>query len=191
MIFTNHRSIRPNNATVIMIPRTTTNAIQPPKAPSPEIPKKKKMVWGEPTWFLFHTLAEKVHTEDFSKIRVELLNIIYTICVNLPCPDCAKHATDYMNKINYNTIQTKEQLKDMLFVFHNEVNKRKFVPLFNREDLESKYSRANTIPVIQNFMTHFRNKHASIHMIANDIHRSRISNIMSEWFNNNIKYFDL
>ena len=96
-----------------------------------------------------------------------------------------------MNKINFNTIQNKEQLKDMLFIFHNEVNKRKFVPLFSREDLESKYRLANTVPVIQNFMVHFRNKHASIHMIANDMHRGRISNIMSEWFNNNIKYFDL
>jgi hypothetical protein len=191
MIFTNQRSIRPNNTTIIRIPRNPTPTIQPPQITETDIPKKKKMIWGEPTWFLFHTLAEKVHAEDFSKIRVELLNIIYTICVNLPCPDCAKHATDYMNKINYSTIQTKEQLKDMLFIFHNEVNKRKFVTLFRREDLESKYSLANTIPVIQNFMTRFRNKHASIHMIANDLHRTRISNIMSEWFNKNIKYFDL
>jgi hypothetical protein len=61
----------------------------------------KKMKWGEPIWNLFHVLAEKVKEETFANIREELLNIIYTICANLPCPDCANHATTYMNNINY------------------------------------------------------------------------------------------
>lgn len=155
-----------------------------------EAPKKKPMKWGQPTWFLFHTLAEKVKDENFSQIRKELLDVIYTICVNLPCPTCAVHATQHMNGINYSTIQTKQQLKDMLFAFHNTVNGRKEFPLFDYSDLDAKYSAANTVAIIQNFMMHFEDKHASIHMIANDLHRARIAKILKKWFNENIQYFN-
>ena len=162
----------------------------PPVNPDIAPPKKKSMKWGEPTWFLFHTLAEKVKDEAFPYIRTELLTIISTICKNLPCPDCAGHATEYINGINFNNIQTKEQLKDMLYVFHNVVNQRKMFPLFPREQLESKYSQANTIAIIQNFMVHFQDKHASIRMIANDFHRNNIADQMKKWFNENIQYFN-
>lgn len=162
----------------------------PPPPPPPE-PPKKKMKWGEPTWFLFHTLAHKVRDDAFPMIRKELLDIIYTICNNLPCPDCAGHATAYMNGINFSTIQTKEQLKEMLFIFHNSVNQRRKVALFNREDLDTKYAAANLIPIIQNFMKHFRDKHASVHMIANDMHRGRLASSITSWFQKNICCFDM
>lgn len=155
----------------------------------PENKNTKSMKWGQPIWFFFHTLAEKIKEESFKKIRAELLNIIYTVCVNLPCPTCASHATEYMNNINFNTIQTKEQLKEMLYVFHNSVNKRKNFPLFPRENLEEKYSKANTINIIQNFMIHFSDRHASIHMIANDMHRQRITKKLKDWMNINIHHF--
>lgn len=156
-----------------------------------EASKKKPMKWGQPTWFLFHTLAEKVKDEHFAQIRKELLDVIYTICVNLPCPTCAVHATQHMNGINYSTIQTKQQLKDMLFAFHNTVNGRKQFPQFDYTELDAKYSAANTVLIIQNFMSHFEDKHASIHMIANDMHRGRIAKILKKWFNENIQYFYL
>lgn len=161
---------------------------EPP--PLPPAPPKKKMKWGEPTWFLFHVLAQKVKPEHFKRIRNELLDIIYTVCNNLPCPDCAAHASKYIASVNFNKIQTKEELKDMLFVFHNTVNERKGFPMFNRGDLDEKYAAANLVPIIQNFMVHFRDKHASIHMIANDLHRSRLSAKMSAWFQANLQYFE-
>jgi len=157
----------------------------------PKEPKKKSMKWGEPTWFLFHTLAEKVKDSDFQIIRKDLINIIYTICMNLPCPDCAKHATEYMNNINLNAIQTKTQLKDMLFVFHNTVNSRKGFSIFPREELDLKYSRANTINIIKNFIVHFENKNKSIRMISDDIYRARISDNLKQWLNQNITHFDM
>lgn len=164
---------------------------EPELIEQPKDPKKKSMKWGEPTWFLFHTLAQKVKESDFQMIRKDLINIIYTICTNLPCPDCAKHATEYMNNINFNTIQTKEQLKNMLFVFHNTVNSRKGFPIFPREELDIKYSRANTINIIKNFIIHFENKHKSIRMISDDLYRARISNNLKQWFNQHITHFDM
>jgi len=171
-------------------PPTQAKAVLPEPVPQPE-PKKKSMKWGQPTWFLFHTLAEKVRPECFAQIRAELLNTISTICSTLPCPDCANHAKQYMAGINFNAIQTKEQLKDLLFTFHNDVNRRKQFPLFPRSELDAKYVNANTVAIIQNFMVHYVDKHASIHMIANDFYRSRIAAQLKAWFLANIQYFDI
>lgn len=159
--------------------------------PKVEKEKKKPMKWGQPTWFLFHTLAEKVKPECFSDIRVELLNIIYTICTNLPCPDCAKHASQYMNSINFNTIRTKRDLQLMLFNFHNEVNRRKKFPEFPIEQLDAKYSLANTVNIIHNFMPYFEDRTGSMRLIADNLHRSRVALQLKAWFNKNIVCFDL
>jgi len=150
----------------------------------------KRMIWGPAIWFLFHTLAEKIRDELFSSIKVELLNNIYAISVNLPCPMCSDHAKEYLNKINFNAIQSKDDLKQMLFDFHNDVNKRKFVKLFTKEELDEKYPTANTINIINNFIYHFKDRHHSPKLIASDLQRSRIVIKLNDWFKNNIQYFD-
>ena len=113
-----------------------------PKPEQPLDPRKKPMKWGEPTWFLFHTLAEKIKPEYYAELQKELLNLIYTICSNLPCPNCAKHATQYLNAVNFNTLTTKESLQLLLHRFHNEVNLRKGFAEFPLEQLKPKYSAA-------------------------------------------------
>ena len=160
--------------------------IQPPVTTEP-----KKMSWGEPTWALFHVLAEKVKEEEFQNIRVELLEVIYTICSNLPCPDCANHASMYLNDIRYKNIQTKEQLKNMLWTFHNVVNKKKDFPQFPRDQLETKYAAYPLIPVLYAFMVKFQDKHRSIRMISDDFHRSKIAEKLKGWFNDRISSFVL
>lgn len=151
----------------------------------------KKMTWGEPTWLLFHTLAHKVNDTMFPQVRAELLNTIYSICANLPCPDCAEHAKTYLSKINFSSaIKTKNDLKLALFIFHNEVNKRKGAPIFHYSELDSKYSNAVTINIIYNFMNSFEKKSKSIRMIANDTYRARVADSLKTWFNQNIKYFE-
>lgn len=152
---------------------------------------EKKMKWGEPTWFLFHTIAQKIKDEHFGSMRLSILNIISLICNNLPCPDCANHASEYMKKLNPNSIRTKEDLKLMLFQFHNVVNQRKGYPVFSIDNLDTKYSSAITVNIIQNFMFFFQDKHYSIRMIANDMHRKRIAELLKTWFNDNMQYFDL
>jgi len=153
--------------------------------------EKKKMAWGQSIWFLFHTIAEKVKDEIFSSIRGEILNNIYAISTNLPCPMCSTHAKEYLDKINFNKIITKEDLKNMLFQFHNDVNKRKNFPLFLREELDEKYSKANTVNIIHNFILHFQDKYRSPKLIANDLQRQRITVILKEWFSRNISNFNL
>jgi len=147
------------------------------------------MKWGKPTWFLFHTLAEKVKDDVFPLIRKSLLEIIYSICCNLPCPDCANHAKVYLDGINFNTIQTKEDLKNMLFVFHNTVNKKKGFPIFTREELDSQYSMAITVNIINNFFVYYLIKNNVPKMIAQDMFRRRIIQNAKDWLNKNMTNF--
>lgn len=161
--------------------------IQQPTEPSASSIKIK---WGEPTWFLFHTLAKKVKEESFPQIRVELINKIVAICNNLPCPACAKHATEYMNKINFSTIQTKQNLIDLLFTFHNVVNAKKNYPIFPYSELEDKYSKAVTVNIIQHFFALFQDKNYNVLMISNNMHRKQLINTLKSWFRENLQYFD-
>jgi hypothetical protein len=188
-----NRNINPSSVFSIISPTRyiPSNTITIQNTPEIEQTKPKTMKWGEPIWFLFHSLAEKVKENAFSSIREELLNVIYTICSNLPCPDCANHAVIYLNSIHYKTIQTKDQLKNMLFIFHNTINQKKNYAIFPRDQLDTKYKNVGLIPIIHNFMKHFKDKHKSIHMIANDLHRARIVNQLKTWFNSNIQSFDL
>lgn len=149
-----------------------------------------KMTWGKPTWFLFHTLAEKIKPEYFNQIIKELVYIITLICNNLPCPNCAEHATAYLKGVNVNSFREKQDLKDFLFVFHNSVNLKKNAPIFEKCTLDSQYATAITANMIQHFFTVFQKKNYSIRMIANDFHKQRSITIIKQWFINNIKYFN-
>ena len=95
------------------------------------------------------------------------------------------------NKINFNSIRTKDDLKILLFQFHNEVNQRKGYPIFTIDELNEKYVNANTVNIIHNFMIHFKDKNRSPKLIADDLQRARIAVILREWFQKNIIYFDL
>jgi hypothetical protein len=157
-----------------------------PKIEDPSVKNK----WGQPTWFLFHTLAEKIKPEAFHLIKTDLLNNIYAICTNLPCPVCAEHAKKYMMKINFDSIVTKADLKNLLFNFHNEVNKKKDYDIFPRSELDNKYLTANTVTIIQYFIIIFATKYKSTRLINNDFYRTRMINSLKEWFVKNIQYFN-
>ncbi len=183
---TNIYKYRENNVSMDlkMVPINRKNRLQsfPKKTFIEEKkPRVKEMLWGEPTWFLFHTLAEKIKEEEFRVLRKELLDFILRICNYLPCPTCAEHATKYLKGINFDAIQTKENLKLMLFSFHNEVNKNKGYELFHVNDLNEKYSSAVTINIVQNFFVHFSKKHYSIKMSVDGFHRQKLLKSFKSW----------
>jgi len=160
--------------------------------PDPVIPTfpKPKMVWGEPTWFLFHTLAHKIKDESFSEIKNELIENIFSICYNLPCPKCQAHASEYVKRVNINSIKTKDDLKNFLFKFHNDVSSMKGNPIFPYDQLNDKYSKAVTVNIIRNFFVFFPDKSFNVTAIANSIHRDRTITQLKNWFYKNIYHFD-
>ena len=163
----------------------------PPSIPvvlPPPVDDKVVMTWGKPTWYLFHTLAEKVLESRFLEIRAELLDTVYSICLNLPCPKCAEHAKSHLNSINFNTIRTKEDFKMLFFDFHNYVNSRKGYAIFKYEEL-SKYETAITKNIIYNFLIEYNKKSKIIKYLADDLHREKITSSLKTWFINNIAFF--
>ena len=187
-------SVRRNGAPIFEIPASRPQAQQQQQQQpqqQPEQPNRgaKPMKWGEPTWFLFHTLAQKIRDDSFPAMRIEVLNICFLICRNLPCPSCADHATKYMQNINFSRIQTKQQLIDLFYEFHNAVNSRKGMPLFNRIDLEQKYAAANTIEIIRNFLEHYADKSRSVRNISHDFFRQRAVGQVQTWLKTNLQHF--
>lgn len=102
-----------------------------------------KETWGNNIWYLFHSLAHKIKEDKFEIHKENIFFIIKTICNTLPCPDCSKDATTMLNKINFDTIKNKHDLKMFVFNFHNAVNVKLNKPKFNYEHLDIKYQNTN------------------------------------------------
>jgi len=170
-------------------PLTPVSTMSGPVIISSVDSSEKKSIWGQPTWFLFHSLAEKVREEAFASIRMELLNIIVKICNFLPCQYCADHATHYLNGINFNTIQTKSDLKIMLWQFHNSVNERKKYTIMPLEDLDVKYSKSNIQAIIQNFMYYYDLRNSGMPLTTNKLQRDLATDAIKKWLNANIQHF--
>lgn len=157
----------------------------------PPISNEKKVKWGPAVWYFLHTFSVKIKEESFIVLRKEILEMVYMICINLPCPDCSQHAKTYLDKVNFHAIQTRDDFKKMLYNFHNSVNVRKGYPLFEYEKLDEMYSKANLIPIIQHFFAHFQDrKYRSIKLLATDLHRNLMCNDLKIWLKNNWNIFE-
>jgi hypothetical protein len=100
--------------------------------------------WANPVWFFFHGLAEKVHEDFYNRNKNACLSLVKRVCNILPCPLCRREATKYMSRISVLHVPTKEHFKEMLFHFHNSVNKKLHKSSFPKSGLE-KYSRLRFI----------------------------------------------
>ena len=150
----------------------------------------KKILWGPPIWFFFHTLAEKVKPELFYQNRNAIFGIVREICSNLPCPTCTSHATQYINNINFNAIRTKQDFILMLYEFHNSVNKRKNLPLFPYSELQPKYEKANFINIVNHFMHFYKVEHRVIRLMSEDMYRRQSAKSILDWLHANQHIFD-
>ena len=180
---------RPNNIMTLRnrpvsspVPTANNAAVQPEVKP--------KMKWGAPTWTFLHTLVEQFKDTSFRAMRHDLFHIIYTICTNLPCPICSKHAHEYLSNISINSIQTKQDMIHMMFAFHNEVNKRKSVAQFPIEGL-NKYKSGNYKAITNNFILFFQEKTKNVHLIADEMFRQRNIAIVKRWIIDNIDHIEL
>lgn len=149
-----------------------------------------KLEWGEPIWTFFHTLAEKIKPEYYQSKSTELFAIIKLICGNLPCPICTEHASKYMDKINILSLKTKDDMKLMLFQFHNEVNKRKQYQQFPLSELDTKYVNAVTINVMNRFISSYSKKSGNVQMIATEIGKRDALKKTRAWLSDNLHIFE-
>jgi hypothetical protein len=145
--------------------------------------------WGPPTWVFIHTLAEKIKEDHFNAIGKPVIYNILQICNNLPCPECSDHAKQFWSKVNINNVNTKQDLINLLFVFHNGVNKRKRSGPFRYVDLQY-YKTLNLIDTFNNFTKNFHTK-GNMKMLTESFHRARLLSSLKIWLMSNIGHFDM
>ena len=199
MIFTNSRTINRNKNTkdmVFIVPHNQppVTQLQKPKTIPRQIDLNvsntgKVKVWGPYIWYMLHSLAEKINDKSFPLLRSELLEHIFNICVNLPCPSCSTHAREYLQKVDFKKIKTKQELRLMLLDFHNNVNTRLNKPIFSYQQLKDKYKSVNFNNVINNFFIFFEDKHKTVNMISNDMYTQRVSNNIRNWLSMHYHHF--
>jgi hypothetical protein len=163
------------------IPSTTVSRIAPSDG--------DRMTWGAPTWTFFHVLPEKLSDKNFITNKDGIIRLITTICSNLPCPSCSQHARQYMQRVNFNAINTVDDLRKMLYIFHNSVNERKKYAKFEYDDLTAKYSNLDFNQVVNTFMFHFQKKVYAINLIAQQISRQKQVIVVKKWLIDNMHLF--
>jgi len=118
------------------------------------IRKDNRSYWGTPTWFLFHTIAEKIDSNYYNNNYMIIWNFIKDVCSNLPCPYCKNHAVNFIKSVNIVDIKTKGGLKKVLFNFHNIANKNS-----NKKKIDisvlNKYKYSNVSKIFSLFEKRF------------------------------------
>jgi hypothetical protein len=146
-------------------------------------------IWGNHTWIFFHVLVSKLKNvkDDNSEIIGQTFSMIKNICINLPCPICATHAKEFLSKIQPNELKTKEDLINLMYCFHNTVNKRKKKTIFKYEDLKP-YEKYNLAISFNNFAQAYNTK-GDIKNISESFYRTRLLGDLKKWLVDNKNSF--
>lgn len=139
--------------------------------------------WGNVTWVFLHTFAEKINPEFYEANVYNIINLIRRICVNLPCPDCSKHASSFFNNIQIGSISTHDKFKSFIWDFHNTVNSRLGVSVESPQIMD-KYKTNTMSAALVDFKSYYSiryNTHIELGSGNNDAVRIRITNIIITW----------
>jgi len=145
--------------------------------------------WGPPTWIFIHTLAHKIKEDSFSIISQQLIQQIQQICYNLPCPECCQHAHQFWSKVKCSNIVTKNDLTNLLFVFHNTVNKRKAYKPFRYDSLAI-YKNSQLIESYNRFVKVFNTK-GNMSLLIESFHRKMMLAQLRKWLMTNLHHFNI
>lgn len=145
--------------------------------------------WGPPTWIFLHTFAEKIKEESFPMIGSHIVYLMMQVCFNLPCPECSQHARTFWSRVTPSNIKTKIDLINLLYVFHNIVNKRKHQLLFKYIDLQY-YKTRNIVETFNQFAKNFNTK-GNMKLLNESFHRKLMLTSLKNWIMSNLQHFNL
>jgi len=113
-------------------------------------------IWGAPTWRILHTLVENINNNEFELLKYEAFSIIKNLCILLPCIASITTSKLYFQKVKLFTFTNVNDLKNMLFMFHNFTNARTRKPLFKYSDI-SIYQNIDIILAYNDFVNAYAN----------------------------------
>ena len=144
-------------------------------------------VWGPPIWTLFHVLAEKINERAYPFYAGQLFSVIKNICSALPCPECTSDASIFLGKIKIQDLKTKNDFKNMVYLFHNYVNAKKRKRLYNYSSLDI-YKNYNIVNVFNRFISVYHTR-GNMKLLAESFQRQNIIKNLRAWFTKNIMAF--
>tara|TARA_Y100000816_G_C25896669_1_gene467767 strand:+ start:58 stop:516 length:459 start_codon:yes stop_codon:yes gene_type:complete len=145
--------------------------------------------WGPIIWVFLHTLVAKIKNTEFKNNKEKLIEIIFKVCSNLPCPDCSEDSVKFLRTVNFKNATKKEDLIEILFVFHNQVNINLKKTEFPEKLLET-YNNNNINIVLKRFIETFNKNTNNIRLMNQSFMRSIISKDIKNYIENNIHYFE-
>ena len=152
--------------------------------------EKQNKIWGKYTWYLFHTLVEKIKEENFVEEKNNLITQIKNISANLPCPDCSAHASKLLNSYkNYHLIESKENLINFIFEFQSIVNQKLEKEEFKKDDLKQ-YKETDLRKIVVLWNSSFKTVGVNTRMLTDTMRRNRIKTQFMQYIQNNIKKFE-
>ncbi len=144
--------------------------------------------WEHATWHFLHCFVQKIKNDEFPNICDDMVEHIISILSNLPCPDCAYHSIEFMSKVNYKNIKSKNDLITIIYELHNSVNKRLRKPNYPKTSLV-KYDNFDFRIICRQFIFHFHTK-GNMKLLAHNLQRQQFINKFKLWLNNNINKFN-
>ena len=138
-----------------------------------------KEVWGPPIWNFLHTLAEKIREDKYPELGGQLVNFIQRVATHLPCPDCSQHASRFFKNAPPGAFNTKQKLKESLFVMHNVVNRRKNKEVTKMSILEQ-YKYRNVGRAYNRFLSVYNTK-GNMKLLTDTFQRQMIVRDLKHW----------
>ena len=135
-----------------------------------------------------HSIAEQIKNEDFDNYKFKFLNIIKNICLNLPCRISSQSSIFFLNNLNINTLQKLDDIKMMLYLFHNYINKNNKKQIFNFSDTK-KYKDVNISKAFGLFYNLYSNN-LYLRKSVNYNNMLLVINEINKFIEENIFYYD-
>ena len=147
--------------------------------------------WGPTTWIFFHSLAERVNEDSFTKMYPILIKIIKDICGILPCPDCRAHSSSLLQSYrSYDSIITKDDFKNFIFHLHNYVNKHTGKRIENKTILNN-YKNYSFRKATADWYNHFTVNIFDVKLIWENKERNKVRTEVLSILEKNIKHFTI
>ena len=149
-----------------------------------------KKIWGNICWYLFHTMAYKLK-DDNNHLVKPIFKLIKLICNNLPCPQCSLESRRILNNININTIKTKKDLVQVLFIFHNMVNKKLKKRAFTMNEHNNLYKQANLKNIIYRWYAIMSRESHGGYTMFNSISQNTMRKTVMSFYSKNKHEFNV